>query len=83
MAPLKLTQPNCCHFCVTSFGHVITKLWSSLKFIIILRLSLEPGLRIRFDIFTSLIYDVKFSQNFIPVHTPVLWKLWSLIKDDE
>ena len=30
MAPLKLTQPNCCHFCVTSFGHVITKLWSSL-----------------------------------------------------
>ena len=30
MAPLKLTQPNCCHFCVTSFGNVITKLWSSL-----------------------------------------------------
>ena len=30
MPPLKLTQPNCCHFCVTSFGHVITKLWSSL-----------------------------------------------------
>ena len=31
MAPLKLTQPNCCHFCVTSFGHLITKLWSSLQ----------------------------------------------------
>ena len=31
MAPLKLTQPNCCHFCVTSFGYVITKLWSSLE----------------------------------------------------